>query len=125
MIIEAHKVQTPRICITDQRHVHSADRRRLNEKMNPPTKFKNDARSNQPKKDRKQGFQKKQKREEEEIKERIRKSLWGHESVIRVPLALERGGSRDDLNELGGDAGLAGAVVLQRQAVQHLRGVLR
>ena len=36
---------------------------------------------------------------------------------------LERFGARDDLNEFGGDDGLALAVVLDRQAVDHVTGV--
>lgn len=39
-------------------------------------------------------------------------------------LALEGGGSGDNLDELGGDSGLAGSVVLQVELVQHLAGVL-
>src|SRR5215469_5518844 len=38
-------------------------------------------------------------------------------------MRLERLGARDDFDEFGGDRGLAGAVVLDRQAVDHVSGI--
>src|SRR5262249_19194776 len=41
-----------------------------------------------------------------------------------APQLLQSGGAADDLDNLAGDAGLADAVHIQRQPVDHIRGVV-
>ena len=48
----------------------------------------------------------------------------GASSTSTARLALERGGTRDNLNQLGGDSGLAGSVILQVELAEHLAGIL-